>query len=206
MTTTIHHYRGESYQVPSGQWAWVIYRDGEDYCRGAGYEDEADAEEALCDQLAELDQGFTETSETEQDDLIGMDWWNLSSDAARRAWMRYVGGTGRVVDAWEAFKASGDTYQTWRDWYDVITEEYDRQPGFTSLVGGIPEPLATKLAEVKIEFHLDDTRALALAQLVKRIGWAEMRQNAVDDAECYHMRDAIDVLGRALAEAGYAPR
>lgn len=53
---------------------------------------------------------------------------------------------------------------------------------------------------------MDDERALALAQFLKRVGWSEMRQNAVDDAEAYDMRDGLDQVRKALQEAGYAPR
>lgn len=48
--------------------------------------------------------------------------------------------------------------------------------------------------------------ALALAQFVKRVGWQEIRQNAVDDDEAYEMRDALALLADALRSAGYAPR
>jgi hypothetical protein len=44
--------------------------------------------------------------------------------------------------------------------------------------------------------------SLALAQFVKRVTWTAMRECAVDDDECYHIRAAIDKLQRALAEAG----
>jgi len=58
----------------------------------------------------------------------------------------------------------------------------------------------------KVAFELDDGLALALAQLVKRIGWTELRQNAVDDDEAYKMRQAVSEVARALAEAGFEPR
>jgi len=58
----------------------------------------------------------------------------------------------------------------------------------------------------KIEFNLDEAQALALAQFVKRVGWSEMRANAVDDDEAYLMRDALGELAKALRELGYAPR
>lgn len=58
----------------------------------------------------------------------------------------------------------------------------------------------------KVAFELDDGLALALAQLVKRIGWTELRQNAVDDNEAYQMRKAVSEVARALAEAGFEPR
>ena len=62
------------------------------------------------------------------------------------------------------------------------------------------------MEDVKIEFNLTDAQALALAQFVKRVGWSEIRGNAVDDDEAYTMRDALGELAKALAEAGYAPR
>lgn len=50
-----------------------------------------------------------------------------------------------------------------------------------------------------IELRL--VEAHALAQFVKRVGWSEFRVNAVDDAEAYEIRAAVDALQRALAEA-----
>ena len=58
----------------------------------------------------------------------------------------------------------------------------------------------------QVAFELNDELALALAQLVKRIGWTELRQNAVDDDEAYQMRQAVSAVARALAEAGFEPR
>jgi len=57
-----------------------------------------------------------------------------------------------------------------------------------------------------VRVQLDEEQALALAQFVKRVGWSEMRSCAVDDAEAYAIRSAVDALQRALAEAGFAPR
>lgn len=54
--------------------------------------------------------------------------------------------------------------------------------------------------------ELDDAETRALAQLVKRIGWSEMRGNAIDDDEAALMRSAIEKLQSALAGAGVAPR
>ena len=59
---------------------------------------------------------------------------------------------------------------------------------------------------VSIGLELTPGHAWVLAQFVKRIGFAEMRSNAVDDHEAYAIRDAIDVLAIALRAAGYAPR
>ena len=46
----------------------------------------------------------------------------------------------------------------------------------------------------------------ALAQFVKRVGWSEMRQNAVDEDETAEMRAGLEALQKALGEAGFAPR
>lgn len=53
---------------------------------------------------------------------------------------------------------------------------------------------------------INDELAEALSQFLKRVGFSEMRQNAVDDVEAYTMRDALDQVRKALQEAGYAPR
>ncbi len=59
---------------------------------------------------------------------------------------------------------------------------------------------------VHVDLDLPSSVALALAQFVKRVTWKEMRECAVDDAEADEIRAAIDMLQKALAEAGYASR
>lgn len=59
---------------------------------------------------------------------------------------------------------------------------------------------------VQIAFDLPDHQAAALAQFVKRVGWSQMRECAVDDDETRDIRDALEQLRRGLAEIGYAPR
>lgn len=54
--------------------------------------------------------------------------------------------------------------------------------------------------------ELTGAETWALAQFVKRVGWSEMRSNAVDDDEADLMRSAIEKLQAALAGAGVAPR
>lgn len=54
--------------------------------------------------------------------------------------------------------------------------------------------------------ELSEELADALAQFVKLVGFAEMRSNAVDDAEAYLIRDAIDRVRMRLANAGFSPR
>ena len=60
--------------------------------------------------------------------------------------------------------------------------------------------------QILVELLLGDAQALALAQLVKRIGWSEMRSLAVSEDEAYLMRDAVSEVAKALAAEGYAPR
>jgi len=59
---------------------------------------------------------------------------------------------------------------------------------------------------VTFTVQINEELAEALAQFVKRVGFSEFRQNAVDDVEAYTMRDAVDQVRKALQEAGYAPR
>ena len=46
-------YEGKAYLAASGQWGWVITEDDEEIVRGAGYESEEEALEAMYDQLSE---------------------------------------------------------------------------------------------------------------------------------------------------------
>lgn len=57
-----------------------------------------------------------------------------------------------------------------------------------------------------LDLELTEQEALALAQFVKRIGWQEIRINAVDDDEAYCMRDAIAIVRSALSRQGFSPR
>jgi hypothetical protein len=59
---------------------------------------------------------------------------------------------------------------------------------------------------IPVAFELEESQALALAQFVKRVGWSDIRQNAVSDDEAYTMRDALGELAKALRESGFAPR
>ena len=59
---------------------------------------------------------------------------------------------------------------------------------------------------VTLELNINEQTAMALAQFVKRVGWQEFRQNAVNDDEAYLIGDGVAALQRALNQAGYAPR
>ncbi|MBS9430934.1 DUF7706 family protein [Photorhabdus akhurstii] len=56
------------------------------------------------------------------------------------------------------------------------------------------------------DIQLTHIEALALAQLVKRLNWAEIRACAIDDAEAWVIKVAIGRLQSALACHGYSPR
>ena len=60
--------------------------------------------------------------------------------------------------------------------------------------------------ETMVKVELDAGHAWALALFLKRVGWSDIRSNAQDEQEAYDMRDGIEAMARALAEAGYAPR
>ena len=59
---------------------------------------------------------------------------------------------------------------------------------------------------VTFNVQINDELAEGLAQFLKRVGWSEIRQNAVDDVEAYVMRDALDQVRKSLQEVGYDPR
>lgn len=59
---------------------------------------------------------------------------------------------------------------------------------------------------VTVTVELSEGEALALAQLVKRMGFSDARQLAASDEEAYAMLDAIHRVQHGLAVAGFAPR
>ena len=62
------------------------------------------------------------------------------------------------------------------------------------------------MTTVDIHFTLSDAQAWELAEFLKRIGFSDYRSHAAGDESAYLMRDAGEILRRALAEHGYAPR
>ncbi len=59
---------------------------------------------------------------------------------------------------------------------------------------------------IRLSANLTDAQAWNLAQFLKRVGFSEFRSNAQDEQEAYAMRDAAEIVRKALAEEGYAPR
>lgn len=58
----------------------------------------------------------------------------------------------------------------------------------------------------EIVTNLTPEQADALAQLVKRLTWAALRECAVDDAEAREIVAALEQLRRGLADSGFDPR
>ncbi len=59
---------------------------------------------------------------------------------------------------------------------------------------------------VQVTLELEPEKAEALAQFVKRVGFQEILDNAVDENEAYAMKYAIGKLQDALSDVGYSPR
>ncbi len=59
---------------------------------------------------------------------------------------------------------------------------------------------------ITLTVEMNETLVIALAQFVKRVGFSEIRSNAVDDFEAYLIRDALDRVRIGLANAGFSPR
>lgn len=57
-----------------------------------------------------------------------------------------------------------------------------------------------------ISIDLLDDEAWAFAEFLKRVGYSDYRKLAASDQEAYEMQSAGEVVRRALAEKGYAPR
>ena len=62
------------------------------------------------------------------------------------------------------------------------------------------------MEHVVVHVELNAEQAWALAQLVKRIGWADCRSLAEDEEQTRLMIEACERVRAALAQAGYAPR
>lgn len=61
-------------------------------------------------------------------------------------------------------------------------------------------------ATVILTVEFTPQEAWDLAQLLKRLGFSDVRNNAIDNDEAYQMINAAEKVRKALAEAGYEPR
>lgn len=60
--------------------------------------------------------------------------------------------------------------------------------------------------QVSFSCELTENEAYALAQLCKRTGFSDVRENAVDQDEAYLMVHALDRVRTALADSGVVVR
>ena len=59
---------------------------------------------------------------------------------------------------------------------------------------------------MQIIIDVTEQQAESLSQLLKRLQWDHFRQCATNDTECEQIINAVDVLRREFAKAGYNPR
>ena len=59
---------------------------------------------------------------------------------------------------------------------------------------------------MKIEFEIGAKQAEALAQVLKRIGFSEVRKLSTTEAETYDAQAALETIRKALNNAGFNPR
>ena len=59
---------------------------------------------------------------------------------------------------------------------------------------------------IEISLNFAESQADALAEMAKRICWADIKALSADDREATAMLDGILLLREALAASGFAPR
>lgn len=59
---------------------------------------------------------------------------------------------------------------------------------------------------INITAELSDSQAMALAQLIKRVTFSDLKSNALNEDEAYEMQAALAQIRVALADQGFAPR
>jgi hypothetical protein len=63
-----------------------------------------------------------------------------------------------------------------------------------------------KTMGIEINLDLAEDEADALAEMAKRICWVDIKTLSADDREATAMLGGINVLRKALAASGFAPR
>src|SRR5882757_9573060 len=158
-----------------------------------------------------------------RDDELGMAWWNALSERQRAKWSTIAGNTGRVKDAWEAFKR-GSVDQT--PPVDPTRRRFLITAAIGSVVGAgslaaaamapndVPEAVTVPLALGKpvstsapdpmfgmIEAHRkadrDHEAALDEQERLERIG--DEAADWVGEASCHAAFKAFDALLSAAA-------
>lgn len=59
---------------------------------------------------------------------------------------------------------------------------------------------------MKIGFEATPHQLMAMAQVLKRIGWTDIRKLSTSDEETYDAQYALEKIREALTEQGYNPR
>src|SRR6267143_6541252 len=158
------------------------------------------------------------------DDELGMAWWNALSERQRAKWSTIAGNTGRVKDAWEAFKR-GSVDQT--PPVDPTRRRFLITAAIGSVVGAgslaaaamapndVPQAVTVPLAPGKpvstsapdpmfgmIEAHRkadrDHEAALDEQERLERIG-DDAAADIASEASCHAAFKAFDVLLAAAA-------
>lgn len=67
------------------------------------------------------------------DNKVGADWWNLSTEADRDFFMGKAGNTGRAIDAWMVFKEfrAGEALNAWMPGYLEHLRKFALESGFS---------------------------------------------------------------------------
>mgnify|MGYP003584110867 CR=1 FL=1 len=60
--------------------------------------------------------------------------------------------------------------------------------------------------KMEIKFEIEENQAAALSQMLKRIGFSEIRKLSTSEEETYEAQNALESVRKALADAGYNPR
>jgi GTP cyclohydrolase II len=59
---------------------------------------------------------------------------------------------------------------------------------------------------MKIEIEVNESQLMAAAQVLKRIGFTDIRALSANDDEAYSAQYALEKIRAGLAAAGYNPR
>jgi len=59
---------------------------------------------------------------------------------------------------------------------------------------------------MKIEIEANEKQLAAAAQVLKRIGFSEIRKLSANDEEAYNAQYALEAIRNGLAKGGYNPR
>lgn len=64
----------------------------------------------------------------------------------------------------------------------------------------------SEVMKMEIKFEVGENQAAALSQMLKRIGFTDIRKLSTSEEETYEAQNALESVRKALADAGYNPR